>query len=136
MNDYIEKLKYGSLKIDSTNIDMFWLEGASRINQIQQIDFLKRFYTSKLPISERTEKIMRNIMTIKETEQYTLSGKTGLSMVNDEYNGWFVGYIELKNNTYIFATNLEPIEEFDFDSFIKKRLDITLEAFRVMNILE
>ncbi len=32
MNAYIQKLNYGNLKIDSTNIDSFWLEGESRIS--------------------------------------------------------------------------------------------------------
>ena len=136
MNDYVQKLNYGNLRIDSINIDNFWLEGESRISQMQQIDFLKRFYNFELPISKRTENIMRNIMLIEETDQYKLSGKSGLSNDNGKYNGWFVGYIELKNNTYLFATNLEPKKEFNFNSFIKKRLDLTLIAFREINVLE
>ncbi|MDO1512267.1 class D beta-lactamase [Maribacter confluentis] len=135
MNDYVSKLNYGNLEIDSTNIDKFWLEGESRISQKQQIEFLKRFYNFELPISKRTERIMRNIMLIEETDQYILSGKSGLSNNNGEYNGWFVGFVELKNNTYLFATNLEPKNEFDFDSFIKKRLDLTLLGLRKLNVL-
>ncbi len=136
MNDYVEKLKYGNLKINSTNIDKFWLEGESRISQMQQIYFLKRFYNFELPISERTKKIMSTIMLIEQTEQYKLSGKSGLSRSNEKYNGWFVGYIELKNDTYFFATNLEPKKEFDLDSFIKKRQDLTLTALKKMKVLK
>lgn len=136
MNDYVSKLNYGNLEIDSTNIDKFWLEGESRISQMQQIDFLKRLYNFELPISKRTESIMRNIMLIEETDQYKLSGKSGLSNNNGEYNGWFVGFVEFKNNTYLFATNLEPKKEFDFDSFIKKRLDLTLLGLRKLNVLK
>lgn len=136
MYDYVQKLNYGNLIIDSLNIDKFWLEGESRISQMQQIDFLKRLYNYELPISERTESIMRSIMLIEETDQYKLSGKSGLSNTIGAYNGWFVGYIEFKNNTYLFATNLEPIKEFDFDSFIKKRVDLTLLAFRELNVLK
>lgn len=135
MNDYVQKLNYGNLKIDSTNIDNFWLEGKSRISQIQQINFLKRLYTFELPISKRTYKIIKDIMLIEESEQFKLSGKSGLSNDGEYYNGWFVGYIELENNTYIFATNLEPKKEFKTDLFIKKRLDLTLEAFTAMNVL-
>ncbi|MGB2759511.1 MAG: class D beta-lactamase, partial [Maribacter stanieri] len=136
MNDYVSKLNYGNLEIDATNIDKFWLEGASRISQMQQIDFLKRLYNFELPISKRTESIMRNIMLIEETDQYKLSGKSGLSNNNGAYNGWFVGFVEFKNDTYLFATNLEPKKEFDFDSFIKKRLDLTLLGLRKMNVLK
>lgn len=136
MNDYVLKLNYGNLKIDSINIDNFWLEGESRISQVQQIDFLKRLYNSELSISKRTENIIRNIMLIEETDQYKLSGKSGLSNDNGKYNAWFVGNIELKNNTYLFATNIEPKKEFDFDTFIKKRLNLTLIAFQKMNIIK
>ncbi|WP_339726472.1 class D beta-lactamase [Maribacter stanieri] len=136
MNDYVSKLNYGNLEIDATNIDKFWLEGASRISQMQQIDFLKRLYNFELPISKRTESIMRNIMLIEETDQYKLSGKSGLSNNNEAYNGWFVGFVEFKNDTYLFATNLEPKKELNFDSFIKKRLDLTLLCLRKLNVLK
>jgi len=136
MNDYVQKLNYGNLKIDSLTIDNFWLTGASRISQMQQINFLKRLYNAELPIAERTEKIMRDIMLIKETYQYKLSGKSGLSNENQTYNGWYVGYIEVKNTTYLFATNIEPTREFELNSFIKKRMDLTLSAFKVMSVIE
>ncbi|APQ18073.1 class D beta-lactamase [Maribacter hydrothermalis] len=136
MNDYIKILKYGTLDIDSVNIDNFWLEGKSRITQFQQIDFLKRFYKNELPISRRTSEIVKSILLIKNTDHYRLSGKTGLSNVNEDYNGWFVGYLEQDNNTYFFATNLEPKGKINLDSFIKKRLDVTTLAFEILNIID
>ena len=135
MNYYLRKFNYGDMKVDSSNVDKFWLEGNSRISQMQQIDFLKRFYESKLPISERTEKIIKNLIVIEDKGQYKLSGKSGLSNSNEIYNGWFVGFIELKDKTYFFATNVEPKGEFEFDSFINKRMDLTLEAFKTMKII-
>ncbi|MFK7811350.1 MAG: class D beta-lactamase [Maribacter sp.] len=135
MNNNIKKLNYGSLKIDSTNIDSFWLRGESRITQIQQIDFLKRFYERKLPISERTQKIMKTILLVNETDQYKLSGKSGLSNENENYNGWYVGYIEVKDNTYLFATNIVPNKDFDFNSFVPTRKKVTQDAFKALNLL-
>ncbi len=132
MNRYFDKLDYGIMKVDLSTIDTFWLMGGSRISQMQQIDFLKRFYASELPISEKTRKIMEKLMVIEETEQYRLSGKFGLSNPNGDYNGWFVGYIEGRNDAYFFATNIEPKKEFNFDAFIKKRMDVTLSALNRM----
>jgi len=136
MNDYISKFRYGSLRIDSSNIADFWLEGTSRITQKQQISFLKRLYRSELPISKRTEQIVKSIMLVEETDLYKLSAKSGLSIVNDKYNGWYVGYLELKNKTYLFATNIEPKKDFVFDSFVNKRSDLSLSAFKEMNLLK
>lgn len=39
-------------------------------------------------------------MEIERTENYILSGKTGLSSIEEKYNGWFVGYVETKSNVY------------------------------------
>jgi beta-lactamase class D len=136
MNEYVKKMHYGNLKIDSTNIDQFWLEGESRISQMQQIDFLKRFYAYNLPVSDRTQKIIRNVMLMEESGQFKLSGKTGLSNDNGNYNGWFVGFIEFENKTYLFATNVEPREEFVMDSFIMIRKEVTLKAFQQIGIVK
>jgi beta-lactamase class D len=135
MSEYLNKLEYGSMKFDSTNIDLFWLEGESRINQFQQIDFLKRFYQSELPISERTEAIIKRMMVIEDNNNYKLSGKTGWSIRNEKNNGWFVGYIEARNKTYFFASNVEPKEQFDMDMFPMIRKDVTYTALKQMKII-
>ena len=134
MNTYLDKLQYGNMDVDTTTIDTFWLQGASQINQFQQIDFLKRFYQSELLISERTVGIMKRMMVIEEIDEYKLSGKTGWSIRNGNNNGWFVGYIEARNKTYFFATNVEPKEQFDTNMFPMIRKDVTYKAFNQMGI--
>ena len=48
MKAHLRKFDYGYMLVDSSNLDIFWLEGASRINQFQQIDFLSRFTATKV----------------------------------------------------------------------------------------
>ena len=136
MNKYLGKLEYGDMKVDSANIDLFWLEGESQINQFQQIDFLKRFYQSKLPISKRTVIIMKRMIVIEENDEYKISGKTGWSFSNGIDNGWFVGYIESEGKTYFFATNVEPKKQFNIDMFPMIRKEVTYKAFEQMNIIK
>ena len=136
MNQYLTQLDYGNMKVDSTSIDNFWLKGDSRISQFQQIDFLKQFLKSKLPISERTERIMKKIMIIEGNKNYTLSGKTGWSIRNGNNNGWFVGYVNTKNRIYFFATNVEPKEQFNMKFFPKARKEITYKALKQLEILK
>lgn len=136
MNVYLDKFDYGSMQVDSTTIDRFWLEGDSRISQFQQIDFLKRFYNAKLPISKRTESIMKRLMVIEENENYRLSGKTGWSIRNGRNNGWFVGYIEMGQQLFFFATNVEPQAQFNMDMFSMIRKEITYKALRQMDIIK
>lgn len=135
MNLYLNKLQYHDMKVDSTSIDTFWLVGDSKINQYEQIDFLKRFYESKLPIAKRTENIMKKLMVIEENNRYKISGKTGWAIRNGNNNGWFVGYIEVKNKVYYFATNIAPKESFNMDLFPKIRKEITHKALEYMKVL-
>lgn len=136
MNKFLKKLDYGNMKVDSSNIDLFWLEGESRITQFQQINFLKRLYQSELPISKRTEMIMKRMIVIEDNDDYKLSGKTGWSIRNGNNNGWFVGYFETQSKTYFFATNVEPKQQFDMNMFPMIRKDVTFKAFEQMKIIE
>ncbi len=136
MKKYLTKFEYGNMNIDSTNIDVFWLEGDSKISQFQQIDFLKRFRESQLPISKRTERIMKRMLIIVNNENYTIRGKTGWSVRNGNNNGWFVGYIETENKVYFFATNVEPKEKFNMKMFPKIRKAITYEALELLEIIK
>ena len=135
MKSYLKKLNYNGMVFDTLTIDNFWLEGKSKFSQMQQIDFLERLYFSKLPISERTENIMKNIMQIEKTETYVLSGKTGWGMYNEMNNGWLVGYLETNNSVYFFATNIGK-EETNMDEFPIIRLNSTKEAFRKLKLIK
>ena len=132
MNDFIQKMDYGQVAVEQNTIDNFWLLGRSRISQMQQISFLRKLYYFILPISGRTVKIMKNLMIIDQKDQYILSGKTGLSNENDYYNGWFVGFLESKDNIFFFATNIEPKKGNKRAGFNNKRKDITVMALEEM----
>ncbi|VAW33127.1 Beta-lactamase [hydrothermal vent metagenome] len=137
MNNYIEKLNFGQMDIGSDNIDNFWLVGNSKISQFEAIDFLKRLYLSELPISKRTEQIFKELIIVKQTDEllddYTLRAKTGLSVSNKSYNGWYIGYIETPSNVYFFATNISPTKKYD-KSFNDKRKNITIRALRQLGL--
>lgn len=130
MKSYLKKLNYNSMVFDTLTLDDFWLKGKSRISQMQQVDFLKRLYFSELPISKRTESIMKDIMEVEKTNDYVLRGKTGMSVEDEKRNGWFVGYLENKNGVYFFATNIEPTKETNQNDFIAMRLNVTKKALK------
>jgi beta-lactamase class D len=136
MKDYLVKLDYGNMVVDSAHIDDFWLEGTSRISMNQQLDFLFRFYNNELPISERTTKIVKRIMLMEDSGTYRFSGKTGWSIRNGNNNGWFVGYLEINQKVFFVVTNIEPEEEFNMNLFPKIRTWVSLEAFRKLKIIE
>ena len=132
MRNLLDKLEFGNMKFDTTTIDNFWLEGNSKINQFEQINFLKRLYESKLSISKRTEGIMKKMMLVEDTENLKLRGKTGLSVRSGKRNGWFVGYFEKNKNVYFFATNIEPNIDTNPNLFTKARKEITFKILQTL----
>ena len=130
MKSYLNKLQYGNILVDSATIDNFWLRGKSKVSQFEQISFLKKFYNKQLPISERTDSIMRRMMIIDDNGELKISGKTGWSTQNEIDNGWFVGYVESSTNVLYFATNIEPKEKFDMTNFPNIRKEVTFKALR------
>jgi len=137
MNTWITKLEYGStITVESSNLDLFWVAGDWKVTPFQQIDFLRRLYHSKLPISKRTEEIVKELMINERGEDYVLRGKTGWSFNEENNNGWFVGYVEKGKALYFFATNIEPAEGFDMKDFPRIRKQITKEALAELGLVE
>ena len=130
MSSMLEKLQFGSMNVDTSTLDNFWLQGDSRINQFEQIDFLQRFSEEKIELKERTYEIMKRMMILESTESYTLRGKTGWSYQNEVDNLWFVGYLESQNGIYYFATNIEATQESDMNSLLNTRKEISLKALQ------
>jgi beta-lactamase class D len=106
MQSYVDAANYGN-KDTSGPIDTFWLEGGLRISANEQVEFLKRLYQDELPFSTRSVNIVKEILVLEKTESYQLSGKTGSAQRITPHEGWFVGYLETKENVYFFATNFE-----------------------------
>ena len=122
MKYWLEKANYGNADT-SGGIDKFWLTGGLRISPKQQIDFLKRLHDNQLPFSERSENIVKSIMTVKDTLNYVISGKSGWGVQENKDIGWFVGYLEAKDKVYYFANCIQSTDLNNKD-FAKARKDI------------
>lgn len=136
MKDYLERFNYGQMDVHPENIDLFWLEGNSRITPRQQVEFLQRLNEGKLPVSATTLAIMKEIMINEKTRTYILRGKTGWSIRNGNNYGWFVGWIETGGKTCYFATLVEPKDQQQVSDFAIARKAITMEALRLLNLIE
>lgn len=130
MKEYVEKLDYGSMQFDAASLDNFWLMGDSKINQFQQIDFLKRLYQSELPISKRTAAMMKKMMRIAVEDDKIFSGKTGWSVNNEVDNGWFVGHAVSDGKEWLFATNFEATSYTDMKRFGHAREGVTRRSLK------
>lgn len=109
MKYWLDKANYGNADT-SGGIDKFWLTGGLRISPKQQIDFLKRLHDNKLPFSQRSVDILKNIMIAKDTLNYVIRAKTGWGSQDNKDIGWYVGYLETKNNVYYFANCIQTAD--------------------------
>jgi beta-lactamase class D len=132
MQQFIKQVGYGNQQIGTPDqIDHFWLDGPLQITPKQEIEFLQRLEQNDLPFSQRTIDLVKDIMIIEKTPDYTLRGKTGwLNSVNSNI-GWIVGYLEQKNNVYFFATNIVILNSQD----ATKRLEVTRRSFQALGLL-
>jgi len=106
MQLYLDKINYGNKDI-SGGITRFWLMSSLKISPREQVEMLKRFYTYQLPFSPKNVDIVKKILVLAKEKGAVLSGKTGTGVIGKKGNGWFVGYLELDNKVFFFATNIE-----------------------------
>ena len=127
---WVRKIEYGNQKTGE-KIDAFWLTGDLQITAMEQISFLKRFYTEELDITKRSIRIVKDILVEEKTAEYTLSAKTGWATITDPEIGWYVGYVEKGEEVYFFALNLDIHKNSD----AKKRKTLTRKILKIAGVL-
>ena len=131
---YLKEFNYGNQKLSGIP-DYFWLDNTLVISPAEQINFLSGLYEEKYPLSKRTYNIVKNVMIEKKTDSYTLRAKTGSGLVKTLDIGWYVGYIETKDNVYFFATRLQQDEPNKNDDFLNLRKTVTFNIFQDMGVM-
>ncbi|BAW97168.1 beta-lactamase, putative [[Synechococcus] sp. NIES-970] len=135
MDEWMTKVDYGNQKIGGPeSIDRFWLDGILQVTPQEQVDFLQDLHAEKLPFSERTMAIVKDIMIAEQTPDYTISAKTGWFGFGDYSKpniGWYVGYVEKDENVYFFATNINIDTERD----AAVRIELTRRCLQDLGIL-
>jgi beta-lactamase class D len=134
MKSYVEKFEYGNRDISGgltseRMFEAFWLSNSLKISADEQIEFLRKFYDGKLPVSKRSTEIVKQILVQEETPEYKFSAKTGGGRNDEKALGWFVGYVETKDNRYFFALNIDGE---NYAAIKDKRIDLTR---RILNEL-
>ncbi|HEX5580227.1 MAG TPA: penicillin-binding transpeptidase domain-containing protein [Gemmatimonadaceae bacterium] len=109
--EWLARLDYGN-RDPGGLVDYFWLDGDLRISVLEQLDFLERLATMRLPVSERSQRIVHGMMVQEWSDDCVVArAKTGLSGVAaraDVSNvGWYVGWVETGGERWVFALNLD-----------------------------
>lgn len=99
---WLSRLDYGNREVGA-NVERFWLEGPLAISAIEQAHFLARLADGRVPVSQRAQAIVRDIIRIEDKGDRTLFAKTGW---NGKL-GWWVGWIERGARRTAFALNMD-----------------------------
>jgi beta-lactamase class D len=108
MREWLERLDYGNRDIGG-GIDLFWLQGKLRISAMEQVDFLRSLAEGELPMTQRSQRLVRAALVVERTPAYTLYAKTGTANTAKDPVSWWVGWIEKKGRPVAyFMMNFTP----------------------------
>jgi len=108
MQKYVDLFDYGNRDIGG-GIDQFWLTGNLRIDPIQQIDFVDRLRRGVLPVSKRSQELVRDILPVTKVGNAVIRAKSGLlgAEIGKPSLGWLVGWAEKGSDQTVFAMNMD-----------------------------
>jgi len=117
MDHYVKLVGYGNADIGKV-IDRFWLDGPLTISAVEQAHFVGRLAQRRLPFSDRSMTIVRDIIKQEETARHALFAKTGWVFADASKDaqpglGWWVGWVEREGRVYAFAMNIDIVKDED-----------------------
>jgi beta-lactamase class D len=132
MKEFVTKFDYGNRET-SGELERFWLNDTLKISADEQLEFLKKLYAGKLPVSQRSIDIVKDIMVQESTPDYKLSAKTGGGpRAQGVVIGWYVGYVETRGEVYFFAMNIDGPS---YISIRDKRIEMTRRVLAHLGVL-
>jgi len=102
----LKRLRYGNAEVGQ-DIETFWLKGPLKISAIEQARFLASLAKQKLPLSKRSQTVVRDILRLERKGSSVLFGKTGWTVTPNPQLGWFVGWVENERGIFSFALNID-----------------------------
>lgn len=110
MGTWLERFDYGNHDVGGPeNLTTYWLDGPLAISAREQVAFLTKLATNKLPLRPATFADGRRIMRADAGEGWALYAKTGWGQRPGAADvGWYVGWVESESRpTWVFALNLD-----------------------------
>lgn len=116
--DYVQRFGYGNADVrgvpgQTDGLTESWLMSSLKISADQQVDFVRRFVTGKLPVSkEAMAKTEAIIPQFSAADGWQVYGKTGSGRMRTKANtydgdwwlGWFVGWAQKGERKVVFAS--------------------------------
>jgi beta-lactamase class D len=115
---WLKKFQYGNQNV-SGPITLYWVDGSLAISPLEQVSFLRRFYTHALPVQRPyIDRVREGLEQGRGTVEnslgiHTLAGnwtrarlnaKTGATTTADYRVSWLVGLLTVDQTDYVFAS--------------------------------
>jgi beta-lactamase class D len=126
MLTWLARLDYGSDRYEGDQT-AFWLNGDLAVSPLEQLDFLSRFITSRLPITRRnldaveaafqmppgviTNATGTHPFAVNWPAPLTVHAKTGNATVAGERISWVVGYVASRGRSAAFVARVRSSAE-------------------------
>lgn len=141
IKEYLYAFDYGNKDFSGTlgkndGLENAWLESSLKISAENQIQFLKKFVLEILPVTKQSLQMTKKLLYIEQSKSNTdFYGKTGGGFIKNKYaHGWFVGWIEKDNNTFIFASQIKN-KEINREAGGLKAKKIAMEILQEIDLL-
>nr|WP_325261318.1 class D beta-lactamase [uncultured Rhizobium sp.] len=123
---YVKNFGYGNRDVSggpagTDGLTEAWLMSSLKISPDQQVAFIRRFLTGKLPISEKASDMTQAILPhFAAGDGWDVQGKTGAGWLRGKDGkpdyarpiGWFVGWAEQNDRRVIFARLLVDVKRY------------------------
>lgn len=114
IENYLNKFEYGNKDFSGTPgkddaLMGAWLDSSLKITAENQMQFLKKFVKEELPVSKHAQQMTKKALFLEQDKQnVSLFGKTGAGYLENRVaHGWFIGWAEKDNNSYIFVSQIK-----------------------------
>ena len=105
-SEWLAKLQYGNAD-PGKFVDRFWLDGPLEISAIEQVSFIAKLARGELPLSERSQRLVRDAIRLSSRNGANLHGKTGWAASVTPRIGWLTGYVEKAGAITAFSLNID-----------------------------
>lgn len=131
LSEFFRNIGYGNCDV-GRSIEDYWNNRTLKISPLEQVELLKKLHDGDMQCKIENMEAVREAMLLTNESGAKLYGKTGTGKTgNTETMGWFIGYLETDDNTYVFAINIQnPAGASGNDA-----VQITYSIFEKMGIL-
>jgi beta-lactamase class D len=107
MQGWLKRLSFGNADIGN-DLTAFWLDGSLQVSALEELSFLDRLYRLNLPMSERSQRIVRDALTVEANACWRIRAKTGWAPRELPAGvAWWVGTVETDKGAWVFAMNID-----------------------------